>query len=235
MAKWTPAGGGQIIGNKTNPSSGVAPAPVQNNAVGSSPAAVAAMIQNYPPLPPPPPPPPPPSGGGYSPSYSASSVTTSSYTPPPPPPLPKPPTWVTTSTFQEPKGVRQADPDIVIFNEDAISPELLIELGYEDISGIELINISRSDIIDGQNVSYSAVKQLSALRRRYNPNNIIALPELSSSFFSRFQIDIVLRGIQEPYFNESGDLVIEINDIKDDEVIDVEIDTNGTINEVDFS
>jgi hypothetical protein len=158
-------------------------------------------------------------------------------TPPPPPlPPPTPPSpWVGIPTFAAPSGVKQADPDIVIFNEDAISPELLVELGYEDISGIELINISRSDIIDGQNVSYSAVKQLSSLRRRYNPNNIIALPELSSSFFSRFQIDIVLRGIQEPYFNENGDLVIEINDIKDDEVIDVEIDTNGTINEVDFS
>jgi hypothetical protein len=156
--------------------------------------------------------------------------------PPPPPPPPKPPDpWIRKATFVAPSGVKQADPDIVIFNEDAISPELLVELGYEDISGIELINISRSDIIDGQNVSYSAVKQLSALRRRYNPNNIIALPELSSSFFSRFQIDIVLRGIQEPYFNENGDLVIEINDIRDDEVIDVEIDTNGTINEVDFS
>jgi hypothetical protein len=155
--------------------------------------------------------------------------------PPPPPPPPKPPDpWMRQATFIAPSGVKQADPDIVIFNEDAISPELLIELGYEDIAGIELINISRSDIIDGQNVSYSAVKQLSALRRRYNPNNIIALPELSSSFFSRFQIDIVLRGIQEPYFNENGDLVIEINDIKDDEVIDVEIDTNGTINEVGF-
>jgi hypothetical protein len=154
----------------------------------------------------------------------------------PPPPPPKPPDpWMRQNTFVAPSGAKQADPDIVIFNEDAISPELLIELGYEDISGIELINISRSDIIDGQNVSYSAVKQLSALRRRYNPNNIIALPDLSSSFFSRFQIDIILRGIQEPYFNENGDLVIEINDIRDDEVIDVEIDTNGTINEVGFS
>jgi hypothetical protein len=153
-----------------------------------------------------------------------------------PPPPPKPPDpWMRQNTFVAPSGVKQADPDIVIFNDDAISPELLIELGYEDISGIELINISRSDIIDGQNVSYSAVKQLSALRRRYNPNNIIALPELSSSFFSRFQIDIILRGIQEPYFNENGDLVIEIDDIKDDEVVDVEIDANGTINEVDFS
>ena len=46
--RWTPAGGGQIINRRTNPSSGVGPPPVQNNASGSSPAAVNAMIQNTP-------------------------------------------------------------------------------------------------------------------------------------------------------------------------------------------
>ena len=45
---WTPAGGGQIINSRTTPSSGVGPRPVQNNAVGSSPAAVAAMTANTP-------------------------------------------------------------------------------------------------------------------------------------------------------------------------------------------
>ena len=155
---------------------------------------------------------------------------------PPPPPPPKPPDpWMRQATFVAPSGVKQADPDIVIFNEDAISPEFLVELGYEDVSSIELINISRSDIIDGQQVVYSPIKQLSSLRRKYNPNNIISLPELSSSFFSRFPIDLVLRGILKPYFDDNGNLVIEIEDVKEDEVIEAEIDTNGTINEVDFS
>ena len=150
------------------------------------------------------------------------------------PPPPKPPTWITTPTYQPKPGVKQADPDTVIFNDDAISPEFLVELGYEDISGMELINISRSDIIDGQNVIYSPVKQLTALRQRYNPNNIIALPELSSSFFSRFQIDLLFRGISKPYFDGDGNLVIEIETIFENEVVDIEIDTSGTINIIDF-
>lgn len=159
------------------------------------------------------------------------------YTPPPPPPPPPipPNPWMTTQTYTGPPGVKQADPDIVLFNEEAIAPELLVELLYEDISGIELINISRSDIINGQNVVYSPVKQLSALRRRYNPNNLIALPELSSSFFSRFPIELLDRGISVPYFDEQGNLVIEIEDIREDEIVEVEIDTSGTINETGFS
>jgi hypothetical protein len=152
----------------------------------------------------------------------------------PPPAKPVDP-WITRETYTAPPGVKQADPDIVLFQDRPISPEFLVELLYEDIAGVELINISRSDIIDGQNVSYSPVKQLSSLRRRYNPNNIIGLPELSSSFFSRFQIELLFRGVNPPYFDEQGNLVIEINDVGPDEIIETEIDTNGTINEVDFS
>jgi hypothetical protein len=175
----------------------------------------------------PPPPPPPP-------SYSAPSYSPSTYTPPPPPPPPAPPAWISTPTVQEPKGVKQADPDIVIFNTAPISPEFLIETNYEDLAGMELINISRSDIINGANVSYSPIKNLSALRRKYNPNNIISMPELSSSYFSRFGIDLILRGISKPFFDSEGNLVIEIQDVKDDEVIEVEISQSGTIDEVEF-
>jgi len=185
-------------------------------------------VQNSAPPPPPPPPPPP------RPSYSAPSYSPPVYTPPPPPPPPKPPAWITRSDFKEPRGVKQADPDIVIFNTESISPEFLVEVNYEDLSGMELINISRSDIINGVNVAYSPIKNLSALRRRYNPNNIISMPELSSSFFSRFGIDLVLRGIKKPFFDEEGNLVVEIEDVKDDELIEVEISQSGTINEVEF-
>jgi hypothetical protein len=167
---------------------------------------------------------------GPSSSYSAPSYTHS-----PPPPQPTPPNpWITTSNYVAPQGIKQADPDVILFNEDAVSPERLIELQYEDVSGIELINISRSDIVDGVDVAYSPVKNLSSLRRKYNPNNIIALPANSSSYFSKFGINLVLRGIYEPDFDDQGNLVIEIANVFEDEIIEAEIDTNGTINLVEF-
>lgn len=170
------------------------------------------------------------SGGGGG-SQQQASPTESN---PSPPPAKPPDPWTRSSNYKPPTGIKQADPDIVLFDSENISPELLLELQYEDIAGMELINISRSDIIDGQDVIYSPVKNLSSIRRRYNPNNIISLPELSSSFFSRFAIDLVQRGMNEPYFDEEGNLVIEIDNVRDDEVIEVEIDTNGTIEEVEF-
>lgn len=168
-------------------------------------------------------------------SGSSSSATTGGTdSPPPPPPKPHNP-WITTSDYSEPVGVKQADPDIVLFDTEAISPELLLQLEYEVVSGTELINISRSDIIDGREVIYSPIKNLSSLRRKFNPNNIIAMPSTSSSLFSKYPIDLINRGPYEPYFNDDGDLVIEIDDIREDEVIEVEVDSSGTINIVDFS
>jgi len=168
-----------------------------------------------------------------APSYSA-PVAYIAPTSTPAAPEPTPPSWITTPVIEDPKGVKQADPDIVIFNTESISPEFLVEVNYEDLSGMELINISRSDLINGINVAYSPIKNLSALRRRYNPNNIISMPESSSSFFARFGIDLVLRGIRKPFFDEEGNLVIEIDDVKNDELIDIEISQSGTINEVEF-
>jgi hypothetical protein len=156
--------------------------------------------------------------------------------PAPATPAPTPPDpWNRTATYSGPPGVKQADPDIVISREETISPELLLQLQYEDVSGIELVNISRSDLIDGQDVLYSPIAQLSLLRRKYNPNNIIALDSSSSNPFARYGIDLVLRGIREPYFDEQGNLVIEIDQVFDDEIIEAEIDLNGTINTVDYS
>jgi hypothetical protein len=171
--------------------------------------------------------------GGLIPSTSPTYSSPTTEAPAPPPAKPVDP-WLKSSNYVAPVGIKQADPDIVLFDSESISPELLLELQYEDISGMELINISRSDIIDGQDVIYSPVKNLSSIRRRYNPNNIISSPELSSSFFSRFGIDLIQRGMNDPYFDEQGNLVIEIDDIKENEVIEVEIDTNGTIEEVNF-
>jgi hypothetical protein len=154
-----------------------------------------------------------------------------------PPPQPTPPTnpWNRTNNFVDLRGVKQPDPSVILFDSGTIAPEYLIELEYEDISGMELINMSRSDLIDGQSVIYSPIKNLSYLRTKYNPNNIIAIPSYTSSEFSKYRIDLILRGIGLPYFDEEGNLVIEIEDVRQDELVEVQIDSSGTINLVDFS
>lgn len=160
-------------------------------------------------------------GGGHAP-------------PPPPPPKPANP-WITSSNFVSPSGIKQADPDIVITRPEPVGAEAVLELNYEDISGMELINVSRSDLVDGKKVIYSPIKNLSKLRNKYNPNNLINVSSTSSNYFATFGIDLIGRGMSTPYFDDSGDLVIEIDDIRDNELIEIDVDTSGTISLVDFS
>lgn len=159
-------------------------------------------------------------GGGGSPA------------PPAPPPAPLLPTFVPiTSSIT---AIKQAPIDTVVFNEDTVSIQQLTELLYEQIGGMELINIAREDTVSGQDVIYSPISNISSIWGQFNPNNVIAVGSSFDTFFSRFAIDLILRGMNIPYFNEDGDLIIEIDDVLSDEEIHYQIASSGTINEVDI-
>jgi len=149
-----------------------------------------------------------------------------------PPPAPVLPTFIPiTSSIT---AIKQAPIDTVVFNEDSVSIQQLTELLYEEIGGMELINISREDTVNGQDVVYSPISNIGSIWYQYNPNNVIAVGSSFDTFFSRFAIDLILRGMNIPYFNEDGDLVIEIDDVLSDEEIHYQIASSGTINEVDI-
>lgn len=154
--------------------------------------------------------------------------------PAPEPPAPTPPVspWSFAVTYTAPVGIKQAEPDIVIQGDEVESPELLTQLFFEEMGGVELISMSRSDMIDGIDVSYSPIANLSALRRRFNPNNIIASSSRESDYFKGFGIDIEARGAHVPYFDADGNLVIEIDIVGLTEIVELDIATSGTMNRI---
>lgn len=128
--------------------------------------------------------------------------------------------------------VKEAPIDTIVFNEDNVDIALISDLIFEDIGATELANISRLDYIDGQEVYYSPIANLRYIRREFNPNNIISIGG-AADYFSRFGINLVTRGLTEPYFDENGDLVIEIDIISEEEEVQVQVLSNGTIELVD--
>jgi hypothetical protein len=66
-------------------------------------------------------------------------------------------------------------------------PESLLEfLLFEQIGGQELISISRADILNGQNVSYSVISNLSDISSQYSSDNILSLPGTLPDLFKVF-------------------------------------------------
>jgi hypothetical protein len=167
--------------------------------------------------------------------YVPSAPSSPSFSPTPPPPPPTPPSpWVTTQSYTAPTGIKQADPDIVLAPATDTSGDYIVERFFEQLGGTELINLSRHDLIDGIKVEYNPIANLSELRKRFNPNNIIAIDYLSLNEFARPSIDLLSRGPQEPYFDEEGNLVVEIDIIRSQENIEVEISERGTVNRIEL-
>lgn len=168
-------------------------------------------------------------GGNTGNGYSSPTTTV-----PLPPPATPPSPWNTIPTYTAPTGIKQAQPDIVLDPDIDTSGDYIVERFFEELGGTELINLSRYDLIDGIDVVYNPIANLSSLRRRYNPNNIIALDVLSDNEFSKVSIDLLSRGPQEPYFDDNGDLVIEIDIIRTEENIEAEISLSGTVSRIEL-
>lgn len=68
-----------------------------------------------------------------------------------------------------------------------VVPESILEfLLFEQIGGQELISISRTDILNGQNVSYSVISNLADISSQYSSENILSLPGTLPDLFKVF-------------------------------------------------
>lgn len=138
--------------------------------------------------------------------------------------------------------VKTATPDIVLFDDDSVPVEQMADLIFENIGGQELVNIARNDTINGQNISYQPIKNIRSIQQSYNPNNILGLQKTSDKYFSGFSIRFdqktpyVGNGLNgaNVYIDESGSLIIEATGLNNDEQLEVQLSTDGTIYSIQF-
>lgn len=135
-----------------------------------------------------------------------------------------PPVPILTRRKEQP--VKIATPDIVIFDQDGVEVEVMIDLLFEDIGAHELISIARNDIVNGQDVIYQPIRNINDIGIQHNSQNIIPLPQNSSAFFNNFPIkfenylpNIQIDQPEDPldpnknkivYLDNNGNLVIEL-------------------------
>jgi hypothetical protein len=145
-----------------------------------------------------------------------------------------------TSTTPPPPPIKTAAPDIILFDDLSVSIEVMTDLIFENIGGQELINIARNDTINGQNIIYQPIKNLSTIQQLYNPNNIVSLQQTSEKYFQNFSIKLEEKipeigngpnGSHVYIDSLTGDLVIELINILEGEQVESQISINGTIYE----
>lgn len=144
-------------------------------------------------------------------------------------------------------SIKVATPDILVLQEEVMSPEVMTDLIFENIGGQEIINIARNDVINGQQVLYQPIKNITNLYYQYNPQNILALQQTDKDYFKNFPIRLsrhlpecgtgytIEQGQNVPnckyvYIDPvSGDLVIDVINMGNGQDIEVQIIQNVNV------
>jgi hypothetical protein len=143
-----------------------------------------------------------------------------------------------SSERDEEEGVKIATPDLIVLEDDTMPGEVLAGLLFENISAQELINMSRFDLVNGQQVTYRPIKNLASLAVRYGPKTLIPLQNTSDKLFDNFALKFenyvpsMGSGILGSFVYLSpadSSLIIDVVNIKEDERVEVQIMNNGSI------
>lgn len=138
---------------------------------------------------------------------------------------------------KEDKSVKVATPDLFLISEDILQPEIMVDLILEDIGSQEIINIARNDIVNGQNVVYRPIKNLSELAVKYSPKTLVPLQDSSNTYFSNFPIELSEYipivgngpGGLSVYVDSKNNLVLEFVNLREDEQIQVQVLESGSL------
>lgn len=155
-------------------------------------------------------------------------------------PEPEPPTPIISDIVSttKPYQVKPASKDVILFDDEAVDVEVMVDLIFEDIGGNELINLSRFDLIAGNSVEYQPIKNLTYIKQKYGPNNLFALQNTSDKLFGNFPIKLNNKIDPSTILNNiyldgaTGDIIVEFVNMIPDEEIEIQVATNGIIDEV---
>jgi hypothetical protein len=97
------------------------------------------------------------------------------------------PKYLASTTVQP---VKYASPADVLIQESSLPVDLILKQTLEKIGGLELISLVRHDTVNGQDILYQPVKNLSQIEVLYNSQNIVKIPDSSETYFKNFAIKL---------------------------------------------
>ena len=150
-------------------------------------------------------------------------------------PTPNTPGTQATTTASAKSSTPQYRIDL---KDEELSEYMMTRLVFEDIGGEEVLSISRNDTVFGENLIYQPIKNMISLAQRYNSQNLLSLYGTAQSYFDNFLIKFSdkipnvgngMNGSNVYIENSTGDLIIEVINMQDDEEVEVSIMVSGDI------
>lgn len=134
--------------------------------------------------------------------------------------------------------VKAATPDLIQITEDGMSIEVITDLLFEDIGGTEILNLARHDLINGIDVKYQQISNLSKIQSAFGGSNLISVQNPIEQIFNRFALkryQYVPSKTSDPsglnnyiYSDSSGNINIELENLEDNMQIEIEFKAAAT-------
>lgn len=134
-------------------------------------------------------------------------------------------------------NVKVATSNLFILDEKQEQSDFMADAIIEDIGGQEIINLTRNDLLTGEDVSYSILSNLAETSQRFNPNSLIKMQGVDSDFFNSFPYTLnnyssqvgtgkdstgALTGDVAYVDFETGEVVINVTNVARDQRVEVE-------------
>jgi hypothetical protein len=139
------------------------------------------------------------------------------------------------STSVEP--VKYASPADVLIQESTLPVDLILKQTLEKIGGLELISLVRHDTVNGQDIAYQPVKNLSQIEALYNPQNMVKIPDSSELYFKNFAIKLENHTLQDSSsspaktvdLDSEGRIIIDVFALKPDYEVEIQTVSLGKV------
>jgi hypothetical protein len=171
-------------------------------------------------------------GGGGAPSVSIQSQ----------PPRPQ---------YIPPTLVKIPSRDVVDYQDADIPVELITNLLFENLGANELVKFERHDTIEGTNSTYDIISNLAGIKKEFDPSGLISRQKPDTSYFDIYNIKLEDKIPSQKYLQDNpkidgsgqvnttdyvyidsvGNLVVELVNMNIDELVELEIQSDGTIYE----
>lgn len=86
--------------------------------------------------------------------------------------------------------IKVATSNLFILDLPADNSDVMADAIIEDIGGQEIINIARTDLLNGQNVTYNVLQNLESTQRQFNANELVKLQQTDDEYFNSFLINL---------------------------------------------
>lgn len=140
--------------------------------------------------------------------------------------------------FTRTNSIKAASPDLLTIKQDDVPVDFMTDILFEDIGGQEILSVSRNDLVNGQKVIYSPIKNVSRISQRFNSNTMFPIPETTQSYFNNFAIKLEERipdigtgpNDEIVYIDPiTGNVVVNVTNMGTTDMVEIQVLSRGDL------